>query len=71
MLFHCKCVKMKTSSFVTLSVIVAIGYLFSYVHSSPTPTDSTPTLGVFEDLVSRSDKSTLEYLADKGRYSLF
>ena len=60
---------MKTSCFVTISLLVAIGYLFSYVHSSPT--DTTPTLKAYEDLVSRKDKSTLEYIADEGRFSWF
>merc|ERR1712109_114827 len=56
--------KMKTSSFISIILIVGLVYLFSYVHSSPT--DSTPILAPFQDLISRSDKSTLEYLADKA-----
>ena len=40
-----------------------IVYLFTYVYSSPT--DSTPILAPFEDLViSRSDISSLQSLAD-------
>lgn len=58
---------MKLSTFISLSIFVALGYLFSYVHSFK-PTDSTPVLTPFEDLVSRNDKSTLEYLADEGMF---
>ena len=53
---------MKSSSIVSLSIFVVLVYLFSYVYSSPT--DSTPILAPFEDLVvSRSDISSLQYLA--------
>ena len=53
---------MKLYSVVTLSIFVVLVYHFSYVQSSPT--DSTPILAPFEDLVSRSDISSLQYLAD-------
>ena len=54
---------MKSSSIVSLSIFVVLFYLFTYVYSSPT--DSTPILAPFEDLVvSRSDISSLQYLAD-------
>ena len=63
---------MKFATIFTTSLIIAIIYLASYVHSSPThATNSNPRIDLanqFTNLTMLKSKSTLEYLANQGNY---
>ena len=58
---------MKFATIFTTSLIIAIIYLASYVHSSPThATNSNPSINLASQMLK--SKSTLEYLANQGNY---
>ena len=67
---------MKFATIFTTSLIIAIIYLASYVHSSPThATNANPSIGNWMEIESQFEsqqmlksKSTLEYLANQGNY---
>ena len=58
---------MKFATIFTTSLIIAIIYLASYVHSSPThATNSNPSMDLASQMLK--SKSTIEYLANKGNH---
>ena len=58
---------MKFATIFTTSLIIAIIYLASYVHSSPThATNLNPNINLASQMLK--SKSTLEYLANQGNY---